>query len=403
MKILLVHNRYRERGGEDVVVDATAALLREHGHTVALYLRHNDDLQGMSNVKSNVKSNVNAAVGALWSRRTTLEVGALLQEFRPDLVHAHNTFPLISPSLYACVARAGVPLVQTVHNFRLACPQAMFLRDGKVCEDCLGKVPWRAVQHACYRGSRMQSAVVLGMTQLHRSLGTWQRHVARFIALSEFSRNKLVQAGLPAQRISVLGQFVADLPPLVEAAAPRGGLLFVGRLAPEKGLSVLVKALAMARKLMPDMSITVVGDGPEAAALQGVPGLRLLGNQPLPEVLRAMRHARALLMPSQSYENFPRTLVEAFACGTPVVASRLGALAELVQDEATGWHVDANDISAWAQRLTWVNDAANDSTLALVGQRARAQYLAHYTPAAHHAGLMQAYQAALDGAQGRSK
>ncbi len=399
MNILTVHNAYQQRGGEDAVVDSEVALLRANGHSVTEYRRHNDELRDVSSAHERVKSNVETVINTLWSQRTTREVSALLDQVQPDIVHVHNTFPLISPSLHACVARAGVPLVQTLHNFRLACPQAMFLRDGRVCEDCLGKVPWRAVAHACYRGSRPQSAVVVGMLQLHRSLGTWQRHVARFLALSEFSRNKLVQTGLPAERISVLGQFVDD--PWVGAPpspAPRSGLLYVGRLAPEKGLGVLAQAVAIARQTRPDLGVDIIGTGPEQDRLQNQAGLRWRGAQTPQQVMQALQTARALVLPSLSFENFPRTLVEAFACGTPVITSQLGALAELVVHDHTGWQVPPSDAAALAQRLTWVDE--NASAAASCGAQARAHYLDHHTPRLHHAALLGVYGAVR---QGRNK
>ena len=413
MKLLVVHNAYQQRGGEDAVVDSEIALLRAHGHSVSEYRRDNREIDGDAPM-----SRAALAMDTLWSRRTTREVGALLHEQRPDIVHVHNTFPLISPSVYSCVARAGVsgvpivPIVQTLHNFRLACPQAMFLRDGRVCEDCLGRVPWRGVLHACYRASTAQSAVAAASLQLHRVLGSGQRHVARWIALSEFSRGKFLQAGLPAERMVVLGQFVesprtlAEHEPATGPAPARSGLLFVGRLAPEKGLAVLAQAVTLARATRPSLSVDLIGDGPEQASLQGVAGLRLLGARAPAEVMAAMQRATAVLLPSLSYENFPRTLVEAFACGTPVIASRLGALAELVVHGRTGWHVDAGDAGALAQALLRADDEDHAGELAAMGHAARAEYEARYTPTLHHAALMSIYAAARDelrGLQGRSR
>src|SRR3990172_2467843 len=166
LRVLVAHNAYQQRGGEDFVVDAEIGLLQGRGHQVELFSRHNDELAHTGRIA--------AAVQAVWSARTVADLTHRIAAFKPDLIHAHNTFPLISPSLYAAAARAGIPVVQTLHNFRLLCPQAMFLRDGRVCEDCLGKLPWRAVARRCYRGSTLQSAVAGGALAIHRALGTYR-------------------------------------------------------------------------------------------------------------------------------------------------------------------------------------------------------------------------------------
>lgn len=378
MKVLVAHNAYQQRGGEDMVVGAEVALLRAHGHEVQQYGRHNDEVAGIGRV----------ALGAqtLWSARTTRDIKALLASWRPDIVHVHNSLPLISPSLHWACAAAGVPVVQTLHNFRLACPQAMFLREGRVCESCLGRLPLPAVQHGCYRGSRTQSAVLAGMLVLHRSLGTWQHKVQAYIALNEFCRRKFIEAGLPAERLHVKPNFVEAAPP---AEGPRDGLLFVGRLAEEKGVDTLAQALALHPLPTP---LRVAGTGPLAAVLQAAPGVQMLGALPLAEVQQQMARARALVLPSIWYENFPRTLVEAFAAGLPVIASRIGALAELVVDGQTGLLFEPGDAAALADRLRWAMQHGPE--MARMGERARAVYEAHYTPQQNHRQLMAIYAAA---------
>lgn len=376
MKILVVHNAYRERGGEDAVVDTEVALLRRHGHEVIEYRRDNHEIDTIAAPS--------LVAQTLWSRRTLRELGALLEQQRPEVVHLHNSFPLISPSVCVAAARAGVPLVQTLHNYRLACPQAMLLRDGRPCEDCVGRVPWPAVQHACYRGSRAQTLVLATTLQLHRSLGTWQRHVARWIALSVFSRDKFIAAGLPAARLAVLPNFAE--PPATPPPAVRAGLLFVGRLAREKGLAVLAEALRQA----PDLTIDVIGDGPDAALLAGLSQARCLGRRSADEVMRAMQQAQALVMPSLAYEHSPRVLIEAAAAGLPVVASRLGALPELVQDGHSGWLVPPGDAGALA--LAMQQALAQPDEAARRGQAARAGYDARHRPEAHHDALLALYR-----------
>jgi glycosyltransferase involved in cell wall biosynthesis len=383
MKVLVAHNAYQQRGGEDMVVEAEVALLRAHGHEVHQYGRHNDEVADIGRL----------ALGAqtLWSARTTRELRALLAGWRPDIVHVHNSLPLISPSLHWACATAGVPVVQTLHNFRLACPQAMFLREGRVCESCLGRLPLPAVQHGCYRGSRAQSAVLAGMLVLHRGLGTWQHKVQAFVALNEFCRRKFIEAGLPAERLHVKPNFVEAAAP---AEGPREGLLF-GRLAEEKGVDTLAQALAENAQASRTTPLRVAGTGPLAAVLQAAPGVQMLGALPLAEVQQQMARARALVLPSIWYENFPRTLVEAFAAGLPVIASRIGALAELVVDGQTGLLFEPGDAAALADRMRWA--AANGPEMARMGARAREVFEAHYTPEQNHRQLMAIYAAARAG------
>ena len=378
LKVVVVHNAYLQRGGEDAVVESEVALLRNRGHAVQTYLRDNEEIVGIGHAL--------AAVNTLWSRRTTAEFGALLQAQRPDVVHVHNTFPLISPSLYWAAARAGVPVVQTLHNFRLMCPQGMLLREGRICESCVGRAPVPAVVHACYQGQRPQTAVAAGMLVLHRALGTWQQKVQRYIALNAFCRNKFIEGGLPAERIVIKPNFV-DLP--APAEGPRSGLLFVGRLSREKGIATLADA---ARGLAPGI-LRVAGAGPEAERLNGIPAVHALGAVDGPQVVAEMVQASALILPSLWYENFPRTLVEAFACGLPVLASRIGALAELVEDGVTGLLVEPGNAAAWAAKMQWALE--NPERMAQMGRAARALYERRYTADVNHSQLTAIYRDAM--------
>jgi glycosyltransferase involved in cell wall biosynthesis len=378
LRVLLVHNAYQQRGGEDAVVEAEAALLAAHGHHVERYVRHNDEIEGASRLS--------LAAGTVWSGRTRSDLQALLARFTPDVLHVHNTFPLISPSLYWAAARARVPVVQTLHNFRLLCPQAMLLREQRVCEDCVGRVPWRAVAHGCYRGSRVQSAVLATMLQTHRALGTWRDKVAVYIALNEFCRRKFIEGGLPAGRIRVKPNFV-DLPAPPTGAA-RSGLLFVGRLSREKGVDVLAGAARAGAA-----GLRVAGTGPDGEGLAAAPGVQMLGALPPAAVYDEMRRAQALVLPSVWYEAFPRTLVEAFACGLPVIASRLGALPELVQDGRTGILFEPGNADDLAAKMAWA--AAHPHELARMGQTARAHYERELTATTNHRLLLAIYREAM--------
>ncbi|HYD97613.1 MAG TPA: glycosyltransferase [Noviherbaspirillum sp.] len=379
MKILVAHNLYQQRGGEDVVVDAEVALLRGSGHDVELYHLHNDALNHMSRAR--------AAASAIWSPSSASDVEALCERFRPDVIHVHNTFPLISPSLYWAAARLGVPVVQTLHNFRLLCPQAIFLRDGKICEDCIGKVPWRSVTRKCYRDSAVQSAVITTMLTTHRALGTYRDRVTRYIALNKFARNKYIEGGLPAERFRIKPNFVPSYG--MPSWEGRAGGLYVGRLSSEKGLDVLGAAVRLYR----DAQVDVIGGGPLEQTARTAFGERSLGYRPFPEILQRMGRARYLVLPSICYENSPRTIVEAFSCGLPVIASRLGALADIVKDGVTGLLFNPGDAADLSQKLAWAD--AHPEQLLRMGQAARAEYEAEYTPEHNYEMLMDIYEDAI--------
>ena len=378
LRILIAHCRYRELGGEDMVVATEAELLKKRGHRVRLYERDNQDVNHMSRAQ--------LACESIWSGRTSRDMSSVLAEFRPDIVHVHNTFPLISPSLYWAVDQAGIPLVQTLHNFRLLCPQAMLLRDGHVCEDCVGKLPWRAVTRRCYRHSAAASGVLGLMLGMHRGLGSFRHKVTRYIALNLFCLRKFVSGGLPAEKIVVKPNFV-DLPPPREN--PRAGGLYVGRLAPEKGIKTLLNGLTR----LPGTPFTVIGEGPEAGAISAHPGVSALGWQSQPIIYERMRRAAYLVIPSIWYENFPRTLVEAFACGLPVIASRLGALAELVHEGKTGLLFEPGSGQELSEKIAWAT--AHQDEMARMGTRARAEYEACYTPEKNYERLIEIYHDAM--------
>jgi glycosyltransferase involved in cell wall biosynthesis len=385
MNTLIIHNSYQHRGGEDAVVDTEIQLLRTHGHKVVEYRRSNDELTDLSSAQ--------AAMQTFWSRRSVSGVAKLVAAEDIEVVHCHNTFPLISPAVYWAATRARVPVVQTLHNFRLICPQALMLRNEAPCEDCVGHVPWRGVMHGCYRGSRLQTGVLAGMITAHRVLGTWGGKVARYIALNEFCRQKFIQGGLPADRIVVKPNFVDAGPAPV--SSNREGALYVGRLSQEKGISVLADAM---RRLQGRVGLTVVGTGPRADLLTGLPGVTLLGALPGDQVLSLMRQAQMLVLPSICYENFPRTLAEAFGCGLPVVASRLGAMAHLIDHDRNGFLFDAGNANALATAMDSL--ASDPQRCSEMGLTARQTYEESLTPEINYKMLMQIYEDALCVARG---
>lgn len=395
MRIIVAHCRYRERGGEDSVVDSEVGLLRRYGHDVLVLAPDNRDLAGRARLAT--------LADALWSFRGARDVARAIRWFRPDVAHVHNTFPQLSPSVYWAAAREGVPIVQTLHNFRLLCAQAMFLRDEQVCEACLGKLPWRGVVRRCYHRSFAQSGAVVASVALHRAIGSYRRHVTRFIALNEFCRDKFIAGGLPAARIAVKPNFVEDPQDAAgqgiagqdaadQGAVPQAGGrtgLFVGRLSGEKGIEPLLAALDR----LPDVRIDVVGTGPLEDRVRKHPRVRALGWLTAAAVHARMQRARYLLVPSLWFENFPRTIVEAFANSLPVIASDIGALREIVREGATGRLVPAGDPQAWARAIAWAQ--IHHDELHRMGAAARATYEAAYSPATNHAQLIAIYAAAI--------
>lgn len=379
IRVLLVHNAYQHKGGEDTVVEAEVALLRSKGHEVELFVRHNDAIVNMPRVA--------VVAQTVWSRPVSHDFDRVVNDFKPDVVHVHNTFPLISPAIYWAAKRHQIPVVQTLHNFRLMCPQAMFLRNNQVCEDCLGTLPWRGALRGCYRNSKVQSSVLAGMLTIHRALGTWRNKVTRYIALNDFCRRKFIEGGLPAKRLVVKPNFV-DFP--APPTCQRQGFLFVGRLSVEKGIQVLVDA---ALKL-PDLDLKVAGTGPEEHLLARAPQLKPLGALSGDQVREQMSQSQALVIPSIWYENFPRTIVEAFGCGLLVIASRIGALADIVQDGVTGLLFNPGDADDLAAKMQWARD--NPEQMAIMGLNARALYESQFTAEINYQQLIAIYTDAIN-------
>ncbi|NHQ85927.1 glycosyltransferase family 4 protein [Iodobacter sp. HSC-16F04] len=377
-KILIVHNIYQQKGGEDSVVANEAALLRKFGNQVEVYLRHNDDIVGQS--KMSLLSQ------AVYSKKSYSDISAKIKEFKPDIVHVHNTLPLVSPSVFWAAHHSKVAVVQTLHNFRLFCPQATFLRKGKICEDCLGKIPWRGILHRCYRQSFTQTAALTGVLLAHRALGTYRKKVDAFIALNHFSKTKYIQGGMRADNIFIKPNFAEDWG---LTAKPRDGFLYVGRLSVEKGARIFASAFN------PDQHgfLNIVGDGDERIYLENINHLSLLGALSQQDVRLLMQSCLALVLPSICYENMPMTLVEAYSSGLPVIASRLGSLCHLVEDGVTGLLFNAGDASDLAEKMSWAK--AHPDAMAKMGRNARARYLAEYTPEKNYEILMNIYDEAL--------
>ncbi|MBI3466080.1 MAG: glycosyltransferase [Planctomycetes bacterium] len=387
MKALLCHNFYQQPGGEDQVFADEARLLESRGHQVLRYTLHNDDIDRMGRL--------GVARRTFWNGGAYAALRTLIARERPDVMHCTNTFPLISPAAYYAARAEGVPVVQSQHNYRFLCPNSLLLRDGRVCEDCVGKwTPWPAVVHGCYRESRAASAVVAGMLTVHRMLRTYRRTVSTYIALAEFSRRKLIEGGLPAERIVVKPNFVDPDPGV--GPGQGGYAVYVGRLSAEKGIDVLLAAWS---QLKSRTRLKVVGDGPLAEtvreAARADQRIEYLGRRTRQEVSDVVGDAACLVMPSICYEHGPKSLIEAYAKGTPVIASRLGAMAEQVVDGVTGLLFAPGDPSDLAATLTnFLSDVSHQERMR---HAARDAYQRKYTAERNYRALMAIYERACGG------
>lgn len=381
MKIFVAHNFYQRPGGEDGVFADETALLEQNGHTVYRFTKHNDDINHMSKLKT-----LRSTFG---NPETYQELRELFRKHRFDVAHFHNTFPLISPSAYAAAQDEGIPVIQTLHNYRLMCPASTFFRDGQVCEDCLGKaITWPGVLHGCYRDSRVQSAVVTGMLTFHRIKQTWSRLVNKYIALTQFAKNKFVEAGMPSEKIVVKPNFIPD--PGV-GTNPGNHMVFIGRLTTEKGVRTLLRAW----ESNPDIPLKLIGNGPLFEELEETIrskqlSVELLGQLDRDQVFQVLKQARCLIFPTELYETFGRVTIEAFACGKPVIASRIGAVAELVENGKTGLQFTPGDAHEIATHAKFLWD--NPDTSIKMGQEARTTYEVNYTSQSNYLQLIEIYK-----------
>jgi glycosyltransferase involved in cell wall biosynthesis len=317
---------------------------------------------------------------------------SLLQREKPDLAHFHNTFPLISPAAYYACQQEGIPVVQSLHNPRLMCPAATLYREGRACQDCLGRiVPWPAVVHACYHNSHLQTAVVAGMLAGHRVLGTWQEQVDAYIVFTDFFRQKFIDAGLPREKIFVKPHFLGTDPGMKQEMGSYA--LFLGRFAPQKGVSTLLKAW----QSLKHVPLRIAGAGPmERDVEQFVrenPSVCALPYLYRKECFDLIKKARFLVWPSEGYgETFGLVALEALACGTPVIASRTGVMTEIVKDHVSGLHFTPEDHHDLASKVSWA--WSHPREMEAMGKAAREEYKTKYTAERNYPLLMEIYHRA---------
>jgi glycosyltransferase involved in cell wall biosynthesis len=333
MKVLQVHNFYQQGSGEDTQMRQEAALMRFNGWEVLQYFVSNDAIDNLNSMQK-----IELGIGVFWSHKHYKAIRRLLRSERPNICHVHNFFPLISPSVFAACKSSRVPVVATIHNYRLMCANGLFLRNDMACEDCLSKTMFNGIKHACYRNSKSLTAIAAAAFEAHHALNSWNRNVTRFIALTSFMKEKLVQKGIESEKIYIKPNFIqsGNLPIRTQGEH----LLFVGRLDRVKGAD-MIKNIAESR---PNIIIRVLGEGVLKDSFHGLPNVKLLGQQPHEKVLEEISQCRAVVLPTRFYEGMPLSVIEAFACGKPVITTNHGALPEMVTPEITGWLFEPNNL-----------------------------------------------------------
>lgn len=385
MRILHVHNFYQLPGGEDQCFAATGAVLEQHGHDVTRFTMHNDAVGELGKLA--------AAKTSVWNGAVYRRLRELIRGSRPAIAHFENTFALISPSAYYACHAEGVPVVQTLHNFRMVCPSAILYRDHGVCEQCLGKkVAWPGILHRCYRDSRLGSAVVAAMLAAHRAAGTWAKQVDAYIALTSFARAKFIEAGLDEDKVHINPNFLSSDPDPGDGGG--GYALFAGRLTPEKGVATLLAAWQELGSVLP---LKILGDGPEAGSVAEAaarnPGIEWLGWRSSQEVQALAGAAKIVVIPSTWYETFNRMHLDAFAKGTPIVGSNLGSMQAIIEHRRTGLLFRPGDPEDLVRQVRWLMDGPTE-VYAAMRLAARREFEARYTAAASHANLMRIYRCA---------
>ena len=354
-KVLIVHNYYQIPGGEDTVVANEKKMLEDHGHEVVLYIRHNSELKELSKLQK-----ILLPVNTIFNFQTYREVKKIIKEQKINLVHVHNTLNLVSPSVYYAAFACHVPVVQTVHNFRLLCPGATFFRDGHVCEECLSKGLICAVKHKCYRGSRVQTLACVISTLIHRMIGTYGK--INYICLTEFNKEKLLNLKqIKEEKIFVKPNFVEAVRELVPYEKRKDQFVYVGRLEEIKGMDILLKAWKHLGEQAP--MLLMCGKGPLEEWCQDfieenhLANVEMLGFVPNEQVRKFVGESKALVLPTQVYEGFPMTIAEAYAAGTPVIGSDLGNTGSLIENGKNGLKFQPKSIEELAEAVLKIRES----------------------------------------------
>ncbi len=357
MKILLAHEFYRSSApsGEDAVYINERNMLTNNGLEVISHEIHNDDIDDTT-----LSNRIKLGLDTIWSRDSYKAIMALLNKHKPDIAHFHNTFPLLSPSVYSACKQQGTPVIQTIHNYRMICPGALLQRNLQPCEDCLHGSLVSSLVHRCYRNSLAATAPLAGMIAINRLIGSYSTHIDRYISLTKFASSRLVSGKIPKERITVKPNFLPNPPPPGEGQG--GYAVYVGRLSAEKGLRTLLNAAT----LIPHIPIKILGDGPLRDELESKSrnlniNIEFYGSVDKNTVLATIRNAAFQIIPSEWYEGFPMVALEAYASGTPILASKIGSLDEIVQEGVTGLKFESGNANDLAEKAVLLMEKSKSS------------------------------------------
>ncbi len=393
MRILLVHNYYQQRGGEDTVFENELALLQGSEHNVEALTFHNNQI-------TSTLDKLKAGVQLFYNQQSAEALADKIIDFKPDVIHVHNFFPIASPALYSVAQKFGIPIVQTLHNFRLLCANALLFRDGKTCEKCVDEtVPTAGISHGCYRDSKLQSAALAGMTTFHKLKGTWHHQVDSYIVLTEFARQKFNHSNLalPLGKMIVKPNFTFDAGE-GDFSQRDNSILFVGRLSVEKDIPTLLEAFKNSK-----LPLKIIGDGPYKAMVEESASqhsnIHYLGYQNKAAVMTYLKRSRGFILPSTCYEGCPMTILEALSTGTPVLVSKTGGLAEFVGHEHNGLHFEPGNVEDLKNQ---VSRLATDPCYNQWCKNARSSYLESYTPEKNLLSIIEIYQTTLQNYQNKA-
>ena len=390
MKIALVHNYYQVAGGEGVVVSNEKKLLESKDNQVVEFTKSNHEIYNLG-----VNGKIRLAAKTIYNWEVKREFEAFVKREEPDIVHFHNTFPLISPSVYGVCNKHNIPAIQTLHNYRLLCPSSVLYREGRICEDCLGKkIPLNSVINSCYRGSATQTGVVAAMLGVHNLLGTWRNQIDVFIALTKFAKQKMVQGGFPERKIIVKPNFTDE--PAGWSSESGSYALFVGRLSQEKGIVNLINSW---KYLGANIPLRIVGDGPLSGFVKEsskkLKGVEWFGRKSRKDILRLMKNACFLVFPSEWYEGgFPLVVIESFSSGLPVISSKVGGMTSLIKHGQTGLHFSAGSMTDLIRQVKWAIE--NPKTMKHMRSKVRIEYEMYYSSETSYKSLMGIYKTAIE-------
>lgn len=387
LKILIIHNSYVFRGGEDEVVEAEKRMLEVSGHTVIMYNRNNREVESLSlgtKLKFFLKD-------IFWSKPIYDDLRTLISRERPDIAHIHNVLFAISPSAYDACFDERLPIVQTLHNFRLICPIGIFFRQGKICEQCSSSGRINAVFHKCWKSSFLKSFLLVQIVNRLVQKVVLQKKVNAFVCLTQFAREKFIRCGVPQEKIFIKPNFLDKDPGPALNKQPY--VIYAGALRDYKGIRTLILAW---REIKNAPLLKIVGSGPLEAELKGLSNglnIEFIGQKPFEETLVLIKNASFLILPSECYESFPRVIIEAYACAVPVIVSRLGALKDIVEEGTTGIFFNTGDINDLAWKIGEQVQSPQD--IKEMGRHARRVFEEQYTLDKNTAFLEEIYKKVL--------